>query len=56
MFLFKMSWAFKTSYAISIFSSKSLGNVVLLDANGQLGIKIEQTTSPEYSTKSPNST
>ncbi len=38
-----MSWTFKTSDAILTFSSKSLGVVMLLDANGLFGVKIKPT-------------
>jgi hypothetical protein len=42
-----MSWTFKTSHGISIFSSKSLGIVMLLNADGRIRIEIELIIGPK---------
>jgi hypothetical protein len=51
VFKFKMSWTFKTSHAIYVSSSNSLGVAMLSHANGPLGIKIKPTTNLKSSTK-----
>ncbi len=42
-----MNWTFKTSHAISISSSKSLGFAMLSNVDGPFGVKIKPTIGPK---------